>query len=94
MCPKTVSSLSLGAMKVFQDTPTFFRHKLLLQHLALWCLKLPHVVSQGVSICVVKIFSKNKYMFGGFELFRLKVPQFPLPIYLQKMMLKTCHSLS
>ena len=49
-------SLSQGALKVFQGAPTFFRHILLLQHLALWCLKLPQVVSQGVSICVVKIF--------------------------------------
>ena len=49
-------SLSQGALKVFQGAPTFFRPILLLQNLALWCPKLPQVVSQGVSICVVKIF--------------------------------------
>ena len=55
-CLKVLSSLSQGALKVFQGAPTFFRYILLLQHPALWCLKLPQVVSQGVSICVVKIF--------------------------------------
>ena len=51
----------------------------------------------SVSICVVVkiIITKIKYMFGGFEFIRLKVPQYPLPIglYLQKLMFKTCHPL-
>ena len=62
------------------------------------CLQVPNMVSQvtpgGVSRCIHMchknlLFQKLNIRLW-FEFFRLKVPQSPLPIYLQKLMFKTC----
>ena len=74
-------SLSLGALKVFQDAPTLWRHILLLQHLALWMYQVtPGGVSRCIHMCRKNIlFQKIKYMFGGLIFSVSRCPSFAYP---------------